>query len=211
MRKLFCTILIASLFSIGSFSQESKGNFTVDMNFNPAAFFDAFAGPMFEIPYIKGRYFISSDMAVRLGFNLGAGGEKEYLDVDGDDYNKTSSFSWTIAPGIEKQFGSDKFIVYLGADIPFSSLSTKSKSEIAGTTIEGENLNGGYFSFGVNGVFGVDYYLFPNFYVGAEFTPGFMYTKYKDEKIDGTVTDKGGSENSFQLGSSSGIRIGVRF
>lgn len=212
MKKIISVFLIAILFSITTNAQESKGNFTIDMNFNPAAFFDANAGPMFQLPYIKGRYFINSDLAARLGFNIGSTGDKNYRGADTDDYIETSSFSWTFAPGIEKQFGSEKFVVYLGGDIPFSSSKSKSKTVLAGTTIEDENPNGNdYFSFGINGVVGVDFYLLPNVYVGAEFTPGFVVTNYKDEVSDGTVTQAGGKSSSFQLGSSSGIRLGVRF
>lgn len=211
MKKIFSAIIIASLFTLGSFSQESEGKVTLDMNFNPAAFFDAFASPMFEVPYIKGRYFIQSDVALRLGFDLGVGGSKTYPGTTTDDYTKSSSFSWTIAPGIEKEFGSDKFFFYLGAEVPFSSLSTSRETVNAGVTVEEKNPNGGYFAFGVNGVIGADYYLFPNLYVGAEFTPGFLYTNNKDQETDGTVTQKGGSNYSFQLGASSGVRIGVRF
>lgn len=211
MKKLLTAILVACIFTIGSFGQESKGKFTIDMNFNPAAFFDASAGDMFTVPYIKGRYFLSSDLAVRLGFDIGVSGDTDYADADGDNYTETSAFSWTIAPGIEKQFGSDKFVIYLGADVPISSLSTSSKVVVGDISQEYDNPNGGYFSFGLNGVIGADFYLFPNLYVGAEFTPGFAYVNDKDQKTDGDVTLKGGSAYSFQLGASSGIRLGVRF
>ncbi len=211
MKKIFSAILIACLFSISSFSQESKGKISIDMNFDPAAFFDASAGPMFVVPFIKGRYFLSSDVALRLGFDLGLSSNKTYPDPTLDDYSQNSSFSWTIAPGIEKEFGSDKFFVYVGAEVPISGFSSSSKTETAGTVIETENQGGGYTMFGVNGVFGADYYLFPNFYVGAEFTPGLSFTSHKDRKTDGVVTTKGGSGYTFGLGASSGIRIGFRF
>ena len=212
MKKVLFVFLLAGLFSIGVNAQDDKGNFTIDLNFNPAAFFDANAGPMFQLPYIKGRYFINTDLAARLGFNLSSFGDKFYLGAGTDDYVESSSFSWTFAPGIEKQFGNEKFVVYLGGDIPFSASNSKRKTVVPGNETEEENPGGNdYFAYGINGVVGVDFYLLPNLYVGAEFTPGFVVFNYKDEKTDGTVTQTGGSSSSFQLGSSSGIRLGVRF
>lgn len=188
-----------------------SGNFTIDLNFNPAAIFDANAGSMFSMPYIKGRYFISSKTVLRLGFLAEFDSETEYLDVDGNDYTRTASNYFVLSPGIERQFGSKRFFFYFGGEIPFSTYTTRQKTEINGTTVEVKNPDGGYFSLGVNLILGCDFYIFPNLYIGAEFAPGYGLYKYYDESVDGTVTTKGGSGTSIELSSSSGIRIGVRF
>lgn len=213
MKKIISILFISAFVFVNTNAQESKGKFAIDFNFDPAAIFDAGAGPMFQMPLIKARYFISSGLSIRAGIGLGFGGSKTYTNVDPaiDDYVKNSSFLFSIAPGIEKHFGSDKFSVYVGGEIPFSTYSTSGETKIGATTTESENVSGGYTGLGFNIVTGFDYYVFDNFYVGAEFAPGFSYRKNKEVTVAGTVTQKSSSNYNFGLAATSGIRIGVRF
>ncbi len=188
-----------------------SGNFSIDLNFNPAAIFDANAGSMFVMPFIKARYFISSKSALRLGFTAEFDSDKEYFDINGDNFTKTKSASLVIAPGFEQQFGAKRFYFYLGGEIPFKTYTSKQISEYAGNTTETKNHNGGYFSAGINLILGFDFYILPNFYIGAEFTPGFSLVKDYDVTVDNNVTTKGGVGTSFGLSSASGLRLGARF
>lgn len=213
MKKIISILFISVFIFANTNAQEGKGKYAIDFNFDPAAIFDAGAGPMFQMSLIKGRYFISSDLAIRAGIGLGFGGNKTYTNVDPaiDDYVKNSSFLLSIAPGIEKHFGSDKFRVYVGGEIPFSTYSTKRETIVGATTTKDENPNGGYTGVGFNIVTGFDYYLFDNFYIGAEFAPGFSYHKNKEVTFDGTITQRESTNYNFGLAAASGIRIGVRF
>jgi hypothetical protein len=211
MKKIISILFISAFIFINANAQEGKGKFAIDFNFDPAALFDAGAGSMFQMPNIKGRYFISSDIAIRGGIGLGFGGSKSYTNPANDDYYKTSNFLLTIAPGIEKHFGSDKFKVYMGGEIPFSAFSTSTETKTGTTTTETNNVGGGYTGIGFNFVLGFDYYVFENFYAGAEFAPGFDYRKNKEVTVDGTVTQRESSNFAFGLIATSGIRIGVRF
>lgn len=190
-----------------------KGKLTLDLNFDPAAIFDASAGSMFSMPYLKARCFASSNFALRMGLGLQFGSNTEYPDPDEDDYNRTSYFGFTIAPGIEKHYGSDKFFVYLGAALPISVYSEKDKSKVGDDTFITKNADGdGCISVGLNFIIGADYYVFNNFYIGAELAPGLIFKKYLNSKDDdGDIVNKGRREVGFTLAASSGLRIGFRF
>lgn len=187
------------------------GKIAVDFNFNPAAIFDANAGSMFTLPYIKGRYFLSSKTALRLGFLAEFDSDKEYTDTEGNDFERTASNYLLFAPGIERQFGSNRFFFYFGGEIPIATYTTRFTSSTGGTEVKAKNQDGGYLSVGVDLILGCDFYIFPNFYIGAEFSPGYwLYFDY-DETVDDTVITKGGTGTGIELSSSSGIRLGVRF
>lgn len=193
-------------------AQEGKGKYALDFTVNPAALFDANAGAMFQMPDLKGRYFIASDIAVRLGLGLGFSNDKDYTDTAGDVYDKYTSLYIRLSPGIEKQFGTDKFKGYIGADLPITSYTDKSQNNFGGVDTKIKNPYGeGYLGIGLNAVFGFDYYLFGNVYIGAEFAPGLIFRKYSDIVENDVVTNKGGTGFDFDLGSSSGIRLGIRF
>lgn len=217
MKKILCVLSLALLFSGVSMAQEenveSKGNFTFDLNFDPAAIFDAGAGDMFTMPYIKARYFTSSDFAIRIGVGLIFGGSTVYDDTDGDEYVRDMYFGTTLAPGIEKHFGGDKFFVYLGGELPITVYNERRKIKTNDDTYIYKNLKGnGYLGVGLNFIIGADYYIFNNFYIGAELAPGIAFKKYLDIKDDDDeVTTKGGREVDFALQASSGLRIGFRF
>ena len=213
MKKIIFLISSVLFLNLGSTAQdEPTGVYAIDINFNPAAFFDAFSGSMFEMPQIQGRYFLASDMAVRLGLNIGYGSDKEITDLDGDDYIKNTNMMLGIAPGLEKHYGTRKFKVIVGGEVPIATTSNKTVSKTGDITIKQENASGsGYISFGLHAVLGGEFYITPNFYIGAEFTPGLMYYNYKDQVYDGDVVDKNGSSMTFGLSSASGLKIGFRF
>ena len=212
MKKILNTLLILAFAGVITYAQEDRGKYSIDINVNPAALFDANAGPMFQMPLIKGRYFLQPDLAFRLGLGIGFSNDKTYLDDEGNDYYKTTSSSLSLLPGIEKQYGGEKFVGYIGVELPIMSVSYKEVDNIDGEeTIVKNPDDSGYLGLGLNLVLGFDYYLIGNVYVGAEFSPGFMFKKYKDELVDDDVEQKGGTDMTFNLSASSGIRLGVRF
>ncbi|MBN1118471.1 MAG: hypothetical protein JXA77_14765 [Bacteroidales bacterium] len=211
MRKFNLIILFAVIYMFSLNAQESPGKYAVEMNFNPASLFDALAGTMFTMPQISGKYFLYSDMAVRLGVDMGVYSNKSYSDADGDNYQKDSGFDLTIYPGIEKRFGSEKLVVLVGGELPLGWSSTKRTTTMGGNTTIYNNINGGGINVGLHAVLGGEFYLFPNFYIGAVFTPGLDVLLSADQKTDNDITQKGGNSASFNLSSSSGLKIGLRF
>ena len=212
MHKILSLLSVCIITSCSLTAQEGTGNYSLDFTVNPAALFDANAGSMFYMPSIKARYFISPDLAFRLGLGMNFNSSKDYDDTTGDDYDKYTSIYLRLSPGIEKQFGTEKFRGYVGADLPLSLITAKRQVSTDGTETNSKNPYGeGYVGIGANAVFGFDYYLFANVYVGAEFSPGLMFRKYSDTEDNDVVTDKGGTSFNFSLDSSSGIRLGIRF
>jgi hypothetical protein len=214
MKKIiFVLSLVVLIAATGKAQEEPKGNLALDLNFCPAAIFDASAGSMFSMPYIKARYYTSSDFALRMGIGLKFGGNTDYPDPDEDDFDRTSYFGITLAPGFEKFFGSNKFFVYLGAELPISFYNEREKSKVGGDTYITKNPDGdGFIGVGLNLLIGADYYVFNNFYIGAELAPGLVFRKYLNSKDDdGDITAKGGRSVNFDLAASSGLRIGFRF
>jgi hypothetical protein len=208
---LFGAIVCMITLTYAQDETKPTGKFAVDLTFDPAAIFDASAGSMFNMPMIKARYFISSDFALRMGLDVDFSSSKDYADVDGNDYTKSSSHYEMFAIGAEKHLSTGRFSPYIGGDIAISNYTTKSKTSIGGTTIESKNPTGGYIRLGLYAAIGSDFYLLPNFYIGVEFSPGYSLSLSKDQKVDGTVTDKGGTSTNFNLSSASGLRVGFRF
>lgn len=210
LRNLFFAIVAFTSFTLNA-QEEPTGKFAIDLTFDPAAIFDAGAGAMFDMPMIKGRFFINPSFAIRVGIDYNWSNSKDYLDIDGDDYIKEAMRMVTFTGGVEKQFGTAKFKPYVGGDIMLQNMGTRTETEFAGNNVIEYHTNGGYFATGVYAVLGADYYLLPNLYIGAEFAPGIVSTLYKDQKRDGEVIDKGGRSTSASLSSSSGLRVGFRF
>lgn len=218
MKTIISFFILSLAITSFSFAQENattqapQGKIALEFNFNPAAIFDAGAGTMFQLPSIKGRYFLSSKLAARARLNLGFRSNTNYAGTErNQNFSKSTAFSWSFAPGIEKHFGTGKLVGYIGAELPVGSSSSKQTANVAGIVTVTENGAGDSFGIGANAIFGVDYYLFPNVYIGAEFTPGVIYSKGKEIKVDNTVSGVGNDYVNFNLSSSSGIKVGVRF
>ena len=212
MKRTVLVFIIVALFSAPGFSQDSEGNYAIDFRFQPAALFDASAGALFSMPNLKLRYFKSDRMAYRLTVDLSFQNERSFFDPDEDDKVTFIFTDITISPGFEKQLGSDKLRLYYGADLPIGLRTYTRKTDVGGNVVVINNDNGnGAFSLGLRAVFGVDYYLMSGFYLGAEFNPGIYYWLYSDRKVDGEVVDRGPRYFGFNLSSSSGIRVGIRF
>lgn len=211
MRKILLLITAAFLsFSLNA--QEPTGKVSLDFNFDPASFFDAAAGAMFHMPGIKARYFLQPELAARVGIYAGFDSSKDFQDLDGEDYQKSTNAYFTLSPGIEKHFASEKFSAYVGAELPIGISSSSIKvvdndEETVFKNVDGDD----HLGIGLHAVLGFDYYIFGKVYIGAEFNPGLELRKIKDSKTDDNVTNVGGTEIDFSIASSSGIKIGVRF
>lgn len=193
-------------------AQDDRGKYALEFNFTPAALVDANAGSMFQMPNLKGRYFLSSDLAARIGLGLGFSNNKNFTDANGNDFVKTTYVNFSLTPGIEKHFGSDKFFIFLGAELPIVFNSNNYLESTGGNEVEYTNPYGsGHIGIGLDAIVGFDFYIFNTIYVGAEFSPGLMFSKITDTTIGGVTMMKGGTDLSFYLSSSSGVRLGVRF
>ena len=166
---------------------------------------------------IRVRKFMAADKAYRLG----AEADYAYNKMGVEAYQ--TSFSVSIAPGIEKHFaGTNRLSPYIGAELPIGYRGSKSESDhhiIEGgwSTSSYYSGNRANFNIGLNGLAGVDYYFAPRFYAGFEIGAGFRYRKDKDivttYKNDFIPSEehKGYHSISFSPFSTGGIRLGFAF
>ena len=174
---------------------------------------------------LRFRYFASSDIAYRLGFSVSSSTTKDITanqgpnsDIDLED--KTSSFGFSINPGIEKHFeGTDRLSPYVGAVLNFSTVSTTrtqeslNGSDVVETEIKNPNDNDAT-NIGLNLVLGADWYFSKHIYMGTEVGFGFLSSSIKDkEQTSGgtTVTSANGSEFNLGPNFQSAIRLGFLF
>lgn len=201
------------------------GEKNIEVNFTPLG------GSPISINDIRFRYFSTSDMAIRVGFSVTSSRTKtpqfEFFGTDNEIEltDKSSTFGFSIAPGIEKHFeGTEKLSPYVGAEIRFASVTNKDTDEelvdpldVNSESFESET-KGGSTTIGLNFLIGADWYFSKHIYMGTEVGFGFANTKQKDDETTnpgGPDTDTFTSENgsSFNLGPNfnSAIRLGFLF
>lgn len=218
--------IIFALFAVNSalFAQKTNDKFTVEANLN----FQTGSSPInLEIPSIRLRFFPKDNFAVRVlaGYTQF---KQEYNIYDQGNFNnsakvKQSSWNFDFALGGEYHFpGTEKLSPYLGGQIGFELLgaSTKGNNTLNGFTYSANaqyesSISGGAgFSAGL--VFGADYYLFKNIYVGGEIAYGYSYVfqGYQESwnnQSNVRITTEQSTFSGFGLSANSGIRIGIRF
>lgn len=221
MKRIFAILTVISFVSLSAMAQEEQvkaeqnyertGKYSVEANFDPANIFEHSSSSMFSMPSFKLRVFKSENSAYRLRFLINYSTSKDEQGTE-SNYTKSSSLYLMVAPGYEKHFGQGRLKPYWGFEVPISYKTTNSETRYGDVTgkIKNED-NDGYFSFGLNGVFGLDFYLYKNIFIGAEFTPGLGFKKAFDEEVESVVTEKGGNSFSFNTSSYSGLKIGYRF
>jgi hypothetical protein len=200
-RVFFIAALAAAVFTSNDLNAQEDGGMrpaggekNIEVNFTPLG------GAPISINTLRFRYFMSSDMAVRVGFSLSLAGTSSTTLAASNDPNAapntnvelesgTSTFGLTINPGIEKHFAqTDRLSPYVGAAINFSMTSSTSTGEaFDGSTtapddkIEGETTNGST-TFGVNLLMGADWYFSKHIYMGTEVGFGFAATSNADRE-----------------------------
>jgi hypothetical protein len=169
---------------------------------------------------IRMRKFVTADKAYRLGVDA------DYVSNKMADHTSTrygaemqqTSFSISIAPGIEKHFvGTDRLSPYIGAELPIGYRGASAESE--NYTAKGgwgpypHFGNRANVNIGLNGLAGVDYYFAPRFYAGFEIGAGIRYRKDQDVVVTSYSTQeyKGYHSVSFSSFSTGGIRLGFAF
>ncbi len=216
MKKLFITALtFASVLSAAN-AQEfkaSKGNVTADLSLFTKGIFATESPVVLNGGMLKGRYFLSDDLAFRGAFNLTT---KSNKDTSNEDLVKKESASqFGLRLGLEKHFaGTDHLSPYIGGELGMSYLSTSSSSEPKQgdkTKIEGPNTIG----FGAGVFLGADYYIVKNVYLGVEAGLNFATNSVGSVKntvgSNSTEGTKQGSVTGFSVGANAGFKLGFVF
>ena len=216
-RWLFVWMLFPGITMLSNGQEKGKNAFEITLN--PAALFDASAGSLFQMPYLKARFFLQEDLAFSIGLGMNFNSGTSHPFNSNENIEKNTAFEFSLSPGVEKHLGSGRFSPYLGTALTLGWRTSGGKY-IAGTThITTHNIwtNGNYpayFELGLSGLAGCDYYVTDNFYLGFEFSPGFSYTRYLEQERNNSgtsVTTPPSSFVNFSLFSSSGLRAGIRF
>lgn len=160
-------------------------------------------------------------------FRLSATARYYYSNMNTNSYaiNRSYFGAW-IAPGLEKHFaGTRRLSPYVGAELPIGFV--RSKFETDDVLIKGGgsyssgysryNNSPSYFSVGLNGVAGLDFFISKRFYTGIELSTGVSYHKEGDAEI--TLKDttapatiqKGSHSIHFNILEAGGLRFGFIF
>jgi len=206
MKKLILSVVAAAtLLATEVNAQEYKpaaGDNTLELQLAPLG-----AAP-FSMGGIRYRRFLDATTALRATVYVGYTNTSEVTTQEGPGQEelrtRNSSFEIGLRPGIEKHFeGTSRLSPYFGGELDFAIKTTKEKEEVGGTpgvAVE-ENIvknEDGYTRFGLNGIFGADYYIAEKVFLGAELGFGLSYTK--DAK---TVTEPAGGSSSTEKGGGS--------
>lgn len=234
MKKLLLSVSFVAMTIASSFAQDFKPQ-AGDITFG-TAFQSPFAsGSPFSLSkgVLNGRYFLATDMAVRVGINysrtantndcsdsvaasiLAPFGPKMWQEAT----THTANSKFDIRLGAEKHFaGTNRLDPYAGADLLLGFGRNVEKDENYNSTLDVTETN--YIrektrsttSVGVALVIGADYYVFPKVYIGTEFGWSFVKSFVGDatEEVSHDVISGGVVVNKVEtpvttLGSKSTV------
>ena len=224
MKKTLLTLVIMA-FAAVSFAQTSpkpaEGDLLTEVNFNIGNLANNF-----ELPSLKFRYFVASDLVVSA--SLGVQGGKTTTDVyenadgtgaTGTEEVKASGFN--IGLGVEKHWGgTNRLSPYMGFGVGFGTGSSTTEdtdadgfgSYVMGLSSSSDSKNSG---FGVGVVLGADYWIGNSFYVGTELgfsfgssTAGDMTTETSFGGITNKTVSGGGKSSAYGEAITPSIRLG---
>ncbi|MGJ3234600.1 outer membrane beta-barrel protein [Marivirga sp.] len=165
----------------------------------------------------RARYFITEEMAVRLGMSMNLNNNQQTPDVVINDSE------WNLMPGFEYHFVNEgSFRSYAAADLMIGQRIASRKSS-TGPTVLGANFdpsfydptnslpNRGYTQFGGRLSIGAEYFFGERFYVGGEI--GFQYVRQNNVEVflDGESFQAPTSRSFGFLNTTNALKIGFRF
>jgi hypothetical protein len=164
-------------------------------------------------PMLKGRYFLSDNLALRVQVGILTASKVTKNEVAGVSVSdRVAKNGFALVLGVEKHFsGAERLSTYAGADLLIGSASAGSKVNDGTNDLTSKQ---SAFGFGLRGVTGFDYYFIPKVYLGAELGLGLSYNGYGVVKASGgTLTDSKEKSSSFTVTPFiiPAFRLGYRF
>lgn len=173
-------------------------------------------GSLLNFSEFRARYFISENLAVRLGMDMALNNDQLSPDlVINDSY-------YGLMPGVEYHFVNDgAFRSYAAVDLTFDQQISTRKSTTGANVIGATNYVGsngqetivgrGYMQFGGRLSIGAEYHFNSRFYIGGEL--GFQYGyRMNDEVIvDNEIVQTSTVTNLGYLTTANSIKVGFRF
>lgn len=225
MKKLFLSLVAVMALTVAVQAQDDikAGSVSLEVQFLPAN------NVPIQLDYLRARYFLSENMAVRVGFLL-----NRYAESDENTNTATppvteiesySHLTFGFFPGIEMHFPvGERLSPYVGAEIGFMSKSSSSEiqnvNNVSGVNISSSGIwvdgtNQAYSSFGLNLVTGMDFYIYQGLYMGVELGLGFESFGFKDFSITSgattVTTTSNAKQSSLGLNTVNAIRLGWKF
>jgi hypothetical protein len=182
MKKITLVLSLILAVSSASFAQykPTGGEIGLEVNLVP------FSNAPIQLNAIKGRFFLSDVMAVRVGFNFDIASVSETFPDPGNINNvekeKERITDFGLTPGIELHLPvGERVSPYVGVELGFLTRAYKYEysTNFNNDRVVQTGLNG-FTSFGLNLVAGTDLYIYKGLYLGAEFGFGFSSTSFPD-------------------------------
>jgi hypothetical protein len=232
MKKLFIVATLISLGVSSSLSQDvvpsiGAGSKAVLFSFGGLSFLSAgtFDGG------VGARYYLNAAMSVRGGIQFTTASQTTPANPAAGQAGADGSASATVMGlegAAEWHMGKGRVLPYLGLGAAFSMTSTDSKpvrvgvpplaqpetkNASGGQTVNGTTYLGGT-SFQVFALAGVEFFLYKELSLAAEYQLGYMTTSRKDEEVTTgttTTTTKVGSASNFGITNSGALTLSVYF
>ncbi len=205
MKKFILSFAVVALIAFSANAQEksfipTSGDISLEVDFTP------FGGAPIQANFIKGRFFISDNLAVRAGILFTHESYKDNWETPGagvggsvlTEEESAAGTEFGLFPGVELHIGDfNRVSPYIGAEFGFITGSYKydySNSDGDEQSIKGFDPisgNNAYTSIGFNLIAGFDVYILNGLYMGAEMGLGLSTTSFKD--VENAVTPAGGS------------------
>jgi hypothetical protein len=212
LKKLFIFILFVSISSIHSLAQKQEsGDLPIELEFSPLG-----ANPL-KISSIRTRYFLSENLAYRIGLFAGGSRKPSYTELNNIDLvNSTRNFNFTLRTGLEKHFeGTRKLSPYYGGELAFSykknTISTESAWISNTNEIKTQKSKSTNSTFGINLFTGADLYLTDKIFLGVEIGFGFQYEGRGRTSVNWKNPENNLDENSNKIGSSASFQWGPNY
>ena len=231
MKKILLPLALTTVISLSSVQDVvpslAGGSKAVLFSFGGLAFLSAgtFDGG------VGARYYLSDGFAVRAGLQFTSASQTNPANPvapqTGED-GKASASAFGLSGAAELHMGKGRVIPYVGAGLGFTTTSTESKNIVVGnpppaqTTTKnrtaGETVNGTAYTSGsalqVFGLLGVEFFLYKELSLAAEYRLGYMSTSRPDQEVTSgttTTTTKVGSGSTVGISNSGLLTLAVYF
>lgn len=180
----------------------------------------------FGLTDIKVRKFITNKTVARTRFLANVNNETTIIvGSSGNMERSIKNATFVIAPGFETHInGSKRLSPYWGMELAVGSTNYEYNltNSVNGQSFAlGGNFNSqsqGNYQMGANAIFGADYYITSQIFIGVELGYGFLYQNFGTNEIqissNGNVNNNStpmGSNSGLNLFSNPGIRLGIAF
>lgn len=168
-----------------------------------------------------GKYFFTRNLALRGILNFTTASQTQPSGVPGVDDTEASATVIGVGAALEYHFGYKRVSPYIGGGLQFITTSTEETGEGYTMTndLGGQSVNGNTYRAGTMleafGLVGVEFFLFDELSLSAEYRLGFGSFSQSDEEFerDGfdKVTTDGGSGSQFALHSQGFLTLAIYF